>query len=124
MNPLSSYLIDLVLTFVIAALLTLALRNALSRVLLDLCGTPERASFWTQFSTIMLIAMPLVIGLGYAPEAESGSVLFFETGRQLGRNLMGYLLALAITGGFISIFALLAPRPRTTVSEQARPPLS
>ena len=112
MNPLNSYLIDLALTLLIAALLTLALRNALSRILLDLCGTQERAHFWLQFATIMLVAMPVVIGLGYAPEADSGRLLFFETGRQLGRNLMGYLFALAITGGFISIFALLAPRQR------------
>lgn len=116
MDALSSYVIDLALTFATAALLTLALRNALSRVLLDLCGTQERARFWTQFATIMLVAMPIVIGLGYSPDAESGRLLFFETGRQLGRNLMGYLFALAITGGFISIFALLAPRQRTNSS--------
>jgi len=113
MNALSSYLIDLALTLIIAALLTFALRNALSRVLLDLCGTPERAHFWLQFSTIMLIAMPVVIGLGFTPEADGGRALFFETGQQLGHNLMGYLFALTITGGFISIFALLAPRQRT-----------
>jgi hypothetical protein len=112
MDPLFSYAIDLALTLLIAALLTFALRNALSRVLLDLCGTQERAHFWTLFSMIMLICMPLVIGLGYAPEAESGRTLFFGTSRQLGRNLMGYLFALAITGGFVSIFALLSPRPR------------
>jgi hypothetical protein len=112
MNAISSYLIDLVLTFVIAGLLTLALRNALSQVLLDLCGTQERARFWTQFATIMLVAMPVVIGLGYSPDGEAGRALIFETGRQLGLNMMGYLFALTITGGFISIFALLAPRSR------------
>lgn len=61
---------------------------------------------------IMLIAMPLVTGLGYTPEGLTGRELFFEAARQLRGNLWAYLFALAITGGFISLFALFAPRSR------------
>ena len=96
MNQITTYLVSLILTLLVSACVTLLLRTALRRVLADLCGTEERANFWTIFSMIMLIAMPVVIGMGYTPEAANS----------------GYLFALAIIGGFVSFFALLAPRPR------------
>ena len=116
MDPYSSYLINLGVTLIISVLVTLILRTALRRVLLDLCRTEERAHFWTLFSMIMLIAMPMVIGMGYTPEAGYGQALFFEMAHQLRGNLLGYLFSLAVVGGIISIFALSAPRPKSPTS--------
>jgi len=113
MSVYSSYFVSLVVTLVVATLTTLLLRSSLRRILADLCGNEERAHFWTLFSMVMLIAMPLVIGMGYTPEARAGQELFFEMARQLRGNLLGYLFTLAVVGGFISVFALLARRPKS-----------
>ena len=110
MNQITSYLISLAVTLTISILVTLLLRSALWRVLVDLCGTQERAQFWTIFSMIILIAIPVVIGMGYTPQAARGNDLFFEMARQLRGNFFGYLFALTVIGGFVSIFALFAPR--------------
>ncbi len=113
MNPITSYLISLAVTLTISVFVTLLLRSSLRRVLVDLCGTQDRAHFWTMFSMIMLIVMPVVIGMGYTPEAAQGNDLFFEMARQLRGNFFGYLFALTVIGGFVSFFALFAPKPKT-----------
>lgn len=112
MNQITTYIVSLIVTLLVSTLVTLLLRAALRRVLVDLCGTEERANFWTIFSMIMLIATPLVIGMGYTPEVSASSDLFFEMARQLRGNFFGYLFALAVIGGFVSFFALFAPRPK------------
>jgi hypothetical protein len=112
MSVFSSYLTSLVVTLIAAILITLLLRNSLRHILMDLCRTEARAQFWTLFSMVMLIGMPMVIGMGYTPEASSGSSLFFEMARQVRGNLLGYLFMLAVVGGFICLFALFAPRPK------------
>lgn len=112
MNPLTAYLLSLTVTLVAAVLLTFLLKSALQKVLVDLCGTPERAHFWTRFSMIMLIATPVVLSLGFTPLEKGGQMLFFEMMHRVRGNLIGYLFMLATTGAFISVFALFAPRPK------------
>jgi hypothetical protein len=110
MNVFSLYAINLLMTLAAAILLTRILRAALRSILIDLCGTPERAHFWTLFATIMLICMPVIIAMGFTPEESTTSMMFFELAGQLRGSLLGYLFALAVVGGFIALFALFAPR--------------
>src|SRR5574338_1587730 len=102
MNTYGNFALNLGLTLAISLALTLFLRSALRSILIELCGTQARADFWMLFSTVLLVAMPVVIALGYTPEA--GNDLFFEMAHQLGRNIFTYLFTLAIIGGFISVF--------------------
>jgi hypothetical protein len=88
------------------------LRPFLHRILLDLCGTEDRARFWTAFSNIMLLGMPLIFALNYQPAAENTEELFFELARKLSGNLGGLLVALIGIGFVVSFFALFAPRQR------------
>jgi len=111
-NSLTAYLLSLTVTLLVAVLLTLLLKTALQKVLLDLCGTTERAAFWTRFSMIMLIATPMALALGFTPLENSSQMLFFEMMHRVRGNLIGYLFMLATTGAFISVFALFAPRPK------------
>jgi hypothetical protein len=111
MNVFGSYALNLVVTLIAAALLTLLLKAALHRILVDLCGTEERAHFWMLFAMIMLIAMPVVIALGYTPQEEGGRELFFDLVQQLRGNLLGYLFTLGGVGLMISFFSLFAPKP-------------
>ena len=111
MNSIISFLIEIVITLVAALLITGYIRPHLKRVLADLCGTEERAQFWTVFSNILLIGLPLIFAMGYRPQADSAEQLFFEVIGRLSRNLGGYLAALISVGFVVSFFALVAPKP-------------
>lgn len=113
MNPFITLTIEVSLTLSICVLITMYLRPYLKRVLVDLCKTEERAQFWTAFSNILLIGLPLIIALGFRPEAMTLEAGVFEVLGRLSGNLAGYLFALAGIGIFVSFFALVAPRPST-----------
>jgi hypothetical protein len=111
MNTILSFAIEVVLTVVISALVVGYLRPFLKKILVDLCGTEERAQFWTAFSNIMLFGMPLILALSYKPEANNSQDLFFEVLGKLGGNLAGMLFALVGIGFVVAFFALVAPKP-------------
>lgn len=110
MNTIISFLVQLTITFVIVSLIVRYLRPHLWKVLVDLCGTEERARFWTAFSNILLIGMPLIFALNYVPNARNTEEMFFDVAGKLSGNLGGMLLALVCIGIIVSFFALAAPR--------------
>lgn len=111
MNTIFSFLTELALTLVILVLIVRYLHPFLRKVLIDLCGTEERAQFWTVFSHILLIGLPLIIALNYQPEARDAEELFFEIAGKLSGNLGGFLFALVGVGLMVSFFAWGARRP-------------
>jgi hypothetical protein len=112
MNTIFSFIVEVALTLGISVLLVRYLRPLLRKVLTDLCGTEDRAQFWTAFSNILLIGLPIIFALNYRPEARSAEALFFEVAGKLSGNLGGLLLALVVIGVIVSFFALAAPRQR------------
>ena len=112
MNTIFAFLIEVIATFIICALTFRYLRPFLHRVLVDLCNTEERAQFWTVFSSIILIGLPLLLGLAYQPEANNAEELFFELTRRISGNLTSFIFALVGIGFIVSFFALVAPRAK------------
>jgi tetrahydromethanopterin S-methyltransferase subunit B len=110
MNTITSYLIQMALTLGLAFLIVGYLRPYLRRILTDLCGTDERAQFWTAFSNILLIGMPMIFALNFWPNSQNSEDLFFEVAGKLSNNLGGLLFGLVIVGGMISFFALVASK--------------
>jgi tellurite resistance protein TehA-like permease len=110
MNAILFFLLEVTLTLVICALVVRYLRPYLNRVLVDLCGTEDRAQFWTVFSTILLVGLPVLIALAYKPEASGAEEIFFEIASRVSGNLIGFLLTLVGIGCFVTLFALVAPR--------------
>jgi len=110
MNNILFFLLEVILTLVICGLVFHYLRPYLNRILVDLCGTEERAQFWTVFSNIILVGLPLLIALTYQPQAGNAEELFFEITRRISGNLTGFLFALIGVGLIVSFFALVAPR--------------
>lgn len=90
------------------------LRPFLRKILVDLCGTEDRAQFWTAFSNILLIGMPLLFSLNYKPNNGNGEELFFDMVRKFSVNMGGMLFALVGIGLIVSFFALVAPRKAET----------
>jgi len=110
MNTIVSFLAQLAITFLIVFLIVGYLRPHLRKVLVDLCGTEERAQFWTAFSNILLIGLPVIFAMNYRPEFSNTEDLFFNVAGKLSGNLGGLLLALVCIGIIVSFFALVAPR--------------
>ncbi len=111
MNTILSFFIQLALTIILAFVIVGYLRPFLRKVLTDLCGTDDRAQFWTAFSNILLIGMPVLLAMAYKPEADTAETLFFEVAGKLSGNFGGMLFALVCVGVFVSFFALFSPRP-------------
>lgn len=117
MNSIFFYLVSLLITLIITLLLILYLRPPLKRILFDLCGTEERAHFWTVFCVIILVATPFLLGMGYHPTRQ-GTALFFEIATQIRSNLFSFLFALGAICGVVTFFALFAPRPNSNNTAQ------
>lgn len=111
MNTIFSFLMEVSFTLIISVLIVRYLRPFLRKVLVDLCGTEDRAQFWTAFSNILLIGLPMIIALNYQSEARNPQEFFFEVAGKLSGNLGGFLFALVGVGLIVTFFALVAPRP-------------
>ncbi len=117
MNDVAAFALDLALTLIAALLLTVYLGPSLLRILVDLCGTEERARFWLTFSRILLVGIPAVSGLGYQPGINSVGPWYFDVAHELGRNAMTLLMSVIGLGFVITFFAAIAPRtPREKTS--------
>lgn len=110
MNTIFSFLIQVSLTVLLTWLIVHYLRPYLRKILIDLCGTEDRAQFWLAFSNIVLIGLPAILALNYRPEARTLEELFFEVAGRLSGTLAGFLFALVCVGIIVSFFALVAPR--------------
>ena len=94
MNTITSFFIQVLLTVALTTLLAGYIRPYLRKVLTDLCGTEERAQFWTVFSNVLLIGLPGILALNYRPEARTLEELFFEIAGRISGALGGFLFAL------------------------------
>jgi len=114
MNNIISFLVQMILTLIIVALVVGYLRPHLRKVLIELCGTEERAQFWTAFSNILLIGLPVIFSLNYRPAYRDIVHPFFDIAGKLSSNLGGMLLGLVCIGIIVTFFALAAPKPTKT----------
>ena len=78
MSMILIFLTQIALTVIACLLIAGYIRPFLKRVLVDLCGTEERAQFWTAFSNIMLVVLPVIFGLGFYPLETGAEAVFFE----------------------------------------------
>src|SRR4026207_496012 len=98
MNTIGLYFVQIAVTLVTCCVVVIYLRRSLWRILVDLCRTEERARFWLTLSTILLIGLPLILGMGYSPETANAEAAFFETANQIKWNLFGFVLTLVGIG--------------------------
>lgn len=117
MNTIISFLIQVLLTVALTTMIVSYIRPYLRKVLVDLCGTEERAQFWTVFSNVLLIGLPSILALNYKPEAGTLEELFFEVAGRLSGTLAGFLFALICVGIVVTFFGLVAPK---TVKAEAK----
>ena len=112
MGQVSSFLIGIGITLACSLGVVVYLRPHLRRVLVEFCGTDERADFWTAFSVVTLVLVPVIGSLFPHPEGGSATSAFFDVSAQLKWGLIGLVVAVVVLGFVIGRFV-----PRTPLSK-------
>jgi hypothetical protein len=97
------------LIFTTGALGTLAIglgvvgyvKHPLEKILAELCGSAERAAFWTAFAAVSLSAVPVIFAIACRPVPGSGVPAVFEIADQLKWGLIGLMGTLMMLGWVI-----------------------
>ena len=87
--------------FALALAAVLFLKNPLYSVLSDLCGS-ARARFWTVFSLIVLLIVPLALALFMHPVQTGWHASFFEICSQIGSSLIGFGVSVVTLGWMLT----------------------
>ena len=82
----------------------------LRSLLIQLCGTAERANFWLAFSNVSPVLVPLIFALDYKPEFGPDKPIVFEMAAQLKYVLIGFVATLAAVAVILLWFI---PREKT-----------
>lgn len=117
------FLLGLGLTLIATFAIVAYLRSPLHSILVELCGTRERAAFWVSFSNVTITLVPLIFAMQYTPDLKAGSSAVLELATQLKWALAGLLFAVLVLGwvlkGFIhrqaGQFATKHPTPAAVV---------
>jgi len=89
------FLLQIGFALLAGALAAAYLKTALTRILLDLCGTAGRADFWWRTSAILLLGLPLLLVLFFAANpAYSDPALALRDAFRL--SLIGVLIAVGL----------------------------
>lgn len=94
MNPTTAFLLDIGLVAILSVGLVAYVKTHLKALLIELCGTAERASFWLAFSNVTLVLVPLIFALDYKPEFGPDRTFIFEMATQLKHAIIGLVIAL------------------------------
>ena len=103
-EEVSTFLVGLGLTVAACLAVVLYLRPHLQRILLDLCGTQDRAAFWTAFSMVTLFLVPVIFAMHMRPQPGKELSSFFQVSQQLKFALIGLVASVVVLGWVISRF--------------------
>lgn len=102
MNTFILFGLELAICLGISFILIVLIRPLLRDVLIDTCGTENRAEFWVMFTQLMLIITPLLVVVFFAPtEAIAQLNVAHELQQTLFRTLLGDFIALSVIGKVI-----------------------
>lgn len=89
-----AFLLDIVFAALLFVGIVTYVKKHLKTLLVELCGTAERASFWLAFSNVTLVLVPLIFALDYKPEFGPEKTAIFEMATQLKYALIGFVITL------------------------------
>ena len=116
MNASILFVCGLAITLVTSVSVVIYLKSPLRKILAELCGSPERAAFWTAFSNVALTVVPVIFAMQYHPETGGSAPVAFELADQLKWGLIGVVLSITLLAWVLSRFI---PRGRAlSTSEQ------
>jgi len=116
MTPSTLFLAGLLTSLGMSLAIVVYLRVPLRRILVELCGTTERAAFWCAFTNVSITLVPLIFALQYTPDSKGGPSAVLEIASQLKWALAGLLTTVVIVGWILSRFIRQRPLVTTAVS--------
>lgn len=102
MNPVTAFVVGMAVTMGVVFLVLFYLKNPLQVILTDLCGTAERARFWTAFSNITLFLIPFVLALDHRPSPAGIQSSVFAISDQIESAVEGLIVSTMILGIVLS----------------------
>lgn len=114
MSLTMAFLVDVALAAVLSVGIVAYVRGHLRVLLIEVCGTAERASFWLAFSNVMLVLVPLIFVLDYKPEFGPDKSVTFEMATQLKYALIGFAIALS---SLALVMLRFIPRNKANVAD-------
>ena len=107
MSSTQAFLADVVIVTVLFVAIVAYVKRHLQALLVELCGTMERASFWLAFSNVVLVLVPLIFALDYKPRLGPAKNVIFEMATQIKYALIGFVITL---GGLAIVLYRFIPR--------------
>jgi len=120
MSPEIAFVVGLIVTMGIVFLALLYLRNPLQVILADLCGTVERARFWTAFSNIIVFLVPVILALDHQPAPNGIESSVFVISGQIESAITGLIVSVVIVGLVLSWHISRIPQSRAAHGTDAR----
>lgn len=102
MDSTTVFLLGTSATMAIAMAVIVYLKYSLQNILVELCGTRERAHFWAAFSAVALGVMPVIFAIACRPMPGPNSPAVFELADQLKWGLIGLMSTLLVLGSMIA----------------------
>jgi hypothetical protein len=90
-----AFLSDIGFAAITSVGIVLYVKKHLRLLLIELCGTAERASFWLAFSNVTLVLVPVIFALDYKLELGPDKNLILEMATQLKYALIGFVITLS-----------------------------
>jgi hypothetical protein len=116
MNNVSLFLCGLEVTLLASLLVVFYLHAHLRTILVDLCGTAERAKFWAAFTNVAFLLVPLIFALNY--DAEFGPrPPVLQIAAQFKAALIGLVVTVLIVGFVLGRFIRRSPSARAIKNE-------
>jgi hypothetical protein len=119
MNAVMVFVAGLTVTMCVVLVALLYLRNPIQILLTDLCGTADRARFWTAFSNVTLFLVPFALALDHQPDANSTRAAIFEMSGQIESAIIGFVISVIIMGIILSTYISRVTSIRATKRNDA-----
>lgn len=97
MNTLIIFGTEVGLSVIISLCIIFYLGKLLRTILVELCGTADRAGFWMGFTKLMFLFLPLMIVLLFSNSTDTEYIIP-QIRNILSRVLIGELITLCIVG--------------------------
>ena len=107
MSSTQAFLADVGITAILFIGIVAYVQRHLRALLIELCGTKERASFWLAFSNVALVLVPMIFALDYTPDPGPDKSMIFEMATQIKCALIGFVITL---GGLALVLYRFIPR--------------
>ncbi len=104
MTDTALFITGLGLTLTVCIAVVGFLRKSLRNLLLDICGSEDRAAFWTAFSIVMLLLVSAVFAMHIHPQIGLGEAALIAMSKQVEWGLIGLACTIATIGLVISFF--------------------